>query len=854
MDTNDLKYCTLAKDPRHYSNRCLIRRLCLVGFWMVALLISPKMASAQSITLSNPNWNITLTDFGYSDFLLDNTPGFEGREYLSGEWGAAVGYQVTGGPSVASEWLQPIFLYPDWPTNSTFTVVTPLTETGLNADNLPVAFSVIENAHLQITQRFEMLDTVTGTPMGTTPTSAAGAGTFNHSNRYVMKQTYTVKNIAGAAISNLQLFQLVHGLNAQRGLYDNRLYTGPLSNFRYDTTLAGVDFWAFGAGAGLEDFITIHATSAPTAHEIGYYGIEGNGVDNHSIGKPTEGVHLSIEANWQTAPYSAREGTDFFQPPTRWVAGAQRWTLGSLAPNQSVNFDVVLSILTGTKVPPGPGSTGSCDGGSSVPGGIDYEFESVETEGTCFSDFSRADENEVATRIAQGDISGFTFQTPSQPAQLWKVEFSGTYTGAINVSFGYDVTLLPPGFGVEGLAIYHYTGGTWVKLPGVVNTVTNTITVSTSDLGVFALGTDALTTFNVAASTAPANSGVITGAGTYAEGSSVTLAAAPNADYIFTNWTEGATVISTSPTYTFLVQADRNFVANFATVGTGKIVTTNSTPTAGGSTSGDGEYALGASATVSATPNPGYKFSKWLENGASVSTAANYTFSVTANSTLVAKFKPVYYVTATAEPLEGGNPEADPLYEVGELAKLKSKPEPGWSLVSWTENGVIVSTDVDFSFNVNGNRNLVATFALGDRIDLVADPKTAGEVSGGGVFENGIVVTVTATARPGYIFTNWTEGGIVVSTAASYSFTSNTERALIGNFIPLPTLNISLTESAQILLSWPTGADGWVLQESPDLSLGSWADSTRIVTVVGPSNQITISPPMDHYFFRLSHP
>ena len=329
-------------------------------------------AQAQSITLANPNWNITLTDSGYSDFLLDNTPGFQGREYLSGEWGAAVGYQVTGGSSVTAQWLEPHFSYPDWTTNSTFVVVSPITQTGLNADSLPIAESVIANADIQIMQRFEMLDTVTGTPMGTKPASTGGTGTFNHSNRYVMKQTYTVKNIAGAAITNVQLFQLLHGLNSQRGLYDNRLYTGPLSNFRYDTTLVGVDQWAVGAGAGLEDFIGFHATSAPTALEIGYYGIEGNGVDNHSVGKPTDGVHLSIETNWLTAPYSTRQGTDYFSPPTRWVSGAQRWNLGNLSSGQSVSFDVVLSILTGTKVPPGPGSSGSCSGGSSVAGGIDY--------------------------------------------------------------------------------------------------------------------------------------------------------------------------------------------------------------------------------------------------------------------------------------------------------------------------------------------------------------------------------------------------------------------------------------------------------------------------------------------------
>jgi hypothetical protein len=696
-----------------------------------------------------------------------------------------------------------------------------------------------------------MLDTVTGTPMGTKPASAGGAGAFNPSNRYVLKQTYTVKNIAGAAISNVQLFQLVHGLNAQRGLYDNRLYTGPLSNFRYDTTLAGVDAWATGAGAGLEDFIGFHAPTAPTALEIGYYGIEGNGVDNHGIGKPSDGVHLSIEANWLTAPYHTRQGTDSFAPLTRWLSGAQRWSLGNLASGQSVSFDVVLSILTGTKVSAGSGSSGSCDGGSSVPGGIDYEFENVESEGTCFSDFARPDQDELAVRIAQGEFSAFTFQPPSQPAQIWEVSFNGSFTGPVNVSFGYDASLLPAGFDESGLAIYHHTGGSWVKLPGTVNPLTHSINVSTTTLGSFALGVDAITTFTIAAGTAPANSGLITGAGDYAQGSSVTLTGVANSGYVFVNWTEGATVVNSSPNYTFLAQADRTLVANFVTTGTGKIITTSSTPTAGGSTSGGGEYALGSSATVSASPNPGYKFSKWLVNGVSVSTASNYTFTVTANRALVAKFKPIYYVTVAAEPLQGGDPEVDPVYELNELAKLKSKPEPGWSLVSWTQNGVVVSTDVDFGFNVTGNRDLVANYLPGHRIDLVADPKTAGDVSGAGVFDTGDSVTVTAEPRPGYVFLDWTEGGSSVSTDANYTFTSATARSLVARFTTLPTLHMSTPVAGMLTITWPAAVTGWTLQESADLSPASWVDSTRPITVVDGQNQVTVSTALGNRFFRL---
>jgi hypothetical protein len=810
------------------------------------LLLATPSTFGQDLTIANPHWNITLTDFGYSDFLLDNTPGFEGREYLSGEWGAAVGYQVNAGSSVTAEWLDPLFLYPDWPTNSTFTVDTPLTQTGLNTDNLPIAQSVIKNAHLQITQRFEMIDTVTGTPMGTRKASAGGGGSFNHSNRYVMKHTYTLKNIAGAVISNVQLFQLLHGMNSQHGLFDDRLYTGTLSNFRYDTTLAGVDQWAAGASAGLEDFISFHAATAPTAHETGYYGIEGNGLDNHGTGKPSVGTHLSIEAN-------VLNGMDDFKPPTRWVAGAQRWNLGNLAAGQSVSFDVLLSILTGTKVPSGPGGTGSCDGGSSVPGGIDYEFEDVETEGTCFSDFSRADDDELETRITQGEFGSFNFLTPAKPAQIWEVEFSGSYAGSIHVDFGYDPTLLPAGFDEDGLAIYHFTDGGWVKLGSTVDQVTHSISVSTATLGAFALGVDALTTFNISASSAPANSGIITGAGNHAQGSGVTLTTIANAGYVFANWTEGAVVVSTSPNYSFQVQADRTLVANFVTAGSGEIIVTSSTPVDGGSTSGGGEYALNSSATVTASPNPGYKFSKWLVNGVSVSSASSYTFTVTANRSLVAKFKPVYAVTVAADPPQAGDPEADPFYELNELAKLKAKPATGWSLVSWTQNGVVVSTDENFSFNVSGNRDLVANYARGKRIDLLAEPKTAGNVSGAGVFEANASVTVSAAARPGYIFLGWTENDVAVSNDADYAFiASGVPRLLTAQFIALPKLAIAPAATpGQLDFTWPD-APGWVLQESPDLM--TWTTSTRTVTTTGGQNSVSVLTSEGQTFFRLAHP
>ena len=831
----------------------------------LALLLIRLEAPAQNWTsVANPHWNIWLTDYGYSDYLFDNTPGFEGREYLSGEWGAAVGYHRADGTPQPPRFLDPQFSFPDWATFSTFNVKSPMKLLPPNIDNLPVAESVITNSELQITLRAEMLDTVIGTPMGTLPASVGGAGASMNSSRYVLKQTATIKNISLGTITNLQFFQFLHGLHAERGVYDNRDYAGLHNTFRYDTTLAGVDQFAVGAGsssAGLEDYIALQSSVAPSALEIGPYGIEGNGVDDHSVGKPSDGVHLSIENNWLTDPYAARQGTDDFHPTHRWVSGAQRWDLGTLTPGQSANLEVILSLRTGTRVTTGGNSSGGCNGGSSVPGGCDYSFDDVSTEGSCFADYSHADADEISTHVVAGEFSAPDFLLPGEPAQIWKVKFSGDYNGSVKLIFGYDATILPAGFDQTTLCLYEYENGGWHKLASTVDPVMKKIDVTVTNLGSFMLGVDGGTLYTVNVGTAPANSGNLLGGGDYAAGASVTLVASANAGYVFANWTEGGSVVSSSPNYTFPAQTNRSLTANFAVVGTGKIITATATPASAGTIAGSGEYAVDSSATLSATPQPGYKFSKWLENGSSVNSASSYTFTVTTNRSLVAKFKPVYTLTVSSEPAAGGEVDADTTYDPGDLSVMKAQPEPGWAFVNWTQNGVPVSDDPEYKFTVNANRVLVGHFAPGHRIDTVVEPMQAGVVTGGGVHSAGAGVTLEAIPQPAYAFLNWTERGAVVSTSPSYALTSDTNHSFVANFIAVaivtpsqPSLSLAVVSPGWLILSWPTSAADFSLHQSADLSATNWIPVTNAVTVVGDQNQVTIPTAGERGFFRLQSP
>jgi hypothetical protein len=68
-------------------------------------------------------------------------------------------------------------------------------------------------------------------------------------------------------------------------------------------------------------------------------------------------------------------------------------------------------------------------------------------------------------------------------------------------------------------------------------------------------------------------------------------------------------------------------------------LTVSASPSADGSVSGGGQVPEGTWTTVTATPNSGFHFLQWLENGQQVSTSSSYTFAMPSKAiTLTADF------------------------------------------------------------------------------------------------------------------------------------------------------------------------------------------------------------------------
>ena len=288
--------------------------------------------------------------------------------------------------------------------------------------------------------------------------------------------------------------------------------------------------------------------------------------------------------------------------------------------------------------------------------------------------------------------------------------------------------------------------------------------------------------FTISATAQPSNGGTVSGAGVYNYGTTCTLTATANVGFHFVNWTKDGVVVTTNSSYSFTVTEDGSYVAHFDHDDC--VITAAADPTVGGTITGAGTYHYNQICTLSATANEGYSFGYWSKDGVMVSNRPAFSITVTENAHYVAHFMiDNYYVTVTANPTNGGSVTGEGAYQYGETCTVTAFAANGYHFVRWTKNGTQVSTDIEYTFTVTEDANVVGYFALDQyQIEAVADPTNAGSITGTGSYSHGQTATLNATAHSGYAFVNWTKDGNVVSTNASYSFTVTESASYVAHF------------------------------------------------------------------------
>ena len=228
-------------------------------------------------------------------------------------------------------------------------------------------------------------------------------------------------------------------------------------------------------------------------------------------------------------------------------------------------------------------------------------------------------------------------------------------------------------------------------------------------------------------------------------------------------------------------------------------VSATANPSYGGTIAGDGIYNYGQTCSLSAIPSTGYDFINWTKDGTPVSTNANYSFTVTEEtSAYVAHFQlQSFNINPSANPSNGGTITGGGIYNYGSTCSLTATPATGYDFIKWTKNGTQVSTNTNYSFTVTEAASLVAHFQLQSfTINASINPSNSGSVNGEGTYNYGSTCTLTATPATGYDFVKWTKDGTQVSTNTSYSFTV-TEAATYMAHFQLQSFTISASSDPE---------------------------------------------------------
>ena len=137
-----------------------------------------------------------------------------------------------------------------------------------------------------------------------------------------------------------------------------------------------------------------------------------------------------------------------------------------------------------------------------------------------------------------------------------------------------------------------------------------------------------------------------------------------------------------------------------------------------------------------------------------------------------------YTITATSSNTTMGTVSGGGTYEEGKTVTLTATPKSGYRFVKWSDG----STANPYTFKATKNVTLTATFEkippTTYTITVTSANTTMGTVSGGGTYEEGKTVTVTATPKSGYRFVKWSDG----TTANPYTFKATKNVTLTARF------------------------------------------------------------------------
>lgn len=486
-------------------------------------------------------------------------------------------------------------------------------------------------------------------------------------------------------------------------------------------------------------YYTLTATANPTAG--------GSVTMNPAGGTYIEGSSVQLTA-------TANTGYNF----TQWSDGVTTNTR-TVTVNADASYEAQFALqqfTVTTNVTPAEGG--------SVTGGGPYNYGStatlVATPNAGYEFVEWNDHNTSSTRIVTvtEDVTyTATFQLQSHAVTVNVDDPShGTVSGGGSYIHGTDATV--QAYPAEDYHFLRWSDET------TTNPYTFTVTEPKSLIAYFEM--DEITYYTVTVVSANNAMGTVSGTGSVREGRTTQISATANTGYHFTQWQDGNTDNPRTITVNDNVTYTASFAPNSYTI---TAVAANSTM---GTVTGSGEYDYATTATLTAVPETGYRFTEWDDHN----TQNPRQVSVTGNAIYIASFEQITYtVTATANNAQFGTVSGSGVYNYGAAVTLTATAEDGYHFVQWSDG----TTANPYQFNIYENKTVTAIFEEDGvvinyyTVTVSAANPTTGSVTGGGVYEENTTATIEAVPANGYEFVEWNDH--VTTNPRSFTVTSDVE-------------------------------------------------------------------------------
>ena len=253
------------------------------------------------------------------------------------------------------------------------------------------------------------------------------------------------------------------------------------------------------------------------------------------------------------------------------------------------------------------------------------------------------------------------------------------------------------------------------------------------------------------------------------------------------------------------------------------IVTSDRNNTLAGGVTKGGSYKYDTKITLTATTNEGYTFLGWFEGEEKVCDTLSYTFNVDHTATYTAKWEANTY-TVTFDENSGDTTHEDLTVTYDNRYTLPTPEKLGYTFLGWYD-------EKDTKWNESGTWKRADDLSLTAKwqinrytVTVNGDPTDGGTVSGGGTYDYGTSVTLTATPNRGCDFIGWYVGDTQVSTDRIYTFVLGAE-------------HITVTAKWQV----PEGLEDFTFEMTEDSCTITGVKDTTKTSIVVPDYVTAIS-------------